>query len=157
MLSFCQNPLLGSQGLKKLPYQCSLVQWLRTVVLHTKGHKFESCRSNKLGYSWKVKHETVNLQIRVRFPLSQQYRDIVQWLEHFPDTEGVIGSSPIIPTYSDVFQWQKAALIRQQLIVQLSSGAQQAPLVESGRHGWLRTSCLGLQVRVLQGVQIIEK
>ena len=43
----------------------------------------------------------------------QQYRDIVQWLEHFPDTEGVIGSSPIIPTYSDVFQWQKAALIRQ--------------------------------------------
>lgn len=43
----------------------------------------------------------------------QQYRDIVQWLEHFSDTEGVIGSSPIVPTYSDVFQWQKAALIRQ--------------------------------------------
>ena len=27
----------------------------------------------------------------------QQHRDIVQWLEHFSDTEEVIGSSPIIP------------------------------------------------------------
>lgn len=38
-------------------------------------------------------------------PIPSANRGIVQWLEHFSDTEGVIGSSPIIPTYSDVFQW----------------------------------------------------
>ena len=46
MLSFFLNPLLGSQRLKKLLYL--------------------------LGYSWKVKQKTVNLWMRVRFPLSQQ-------------------------------------------------------------------------------------
>lgn len=43
------NPLLGSQRLKKLPYQCSLVQWFRTVPLQGKGHQFDSNRSNIMG------------------------------------------------------------------------------------------------------------
>ena len=73
MLSFCLNPLLGSQRLKKLPYQCSLVQWFRIVPLQGKGHQFNSNRSNTL---WVISFN---------------------WSEQGTVNPKVIGSSPIQP------------------------------------------------------------
>ena len=61
------------ETMKKKDKLVPQLSWFRAFPLHGKGHRFESYRNHNIG--------------------SQ-----LNWLEHFADTEEVMGSTPLLPT-----------------------------------------------------------
>ena len=96
MLSFCLNPLLSSQRLKKLLH-CSLVQWLRIVPLQGKGHRFNSYRSNKLwGFSFNGQSGGLLIQgLQVRILYSPQKLVGSLMVKYWSPKPADMGSNPI--------------------------------------------------------------